>query len=105
MRPLIHGLRATYKQGCRCVPCRAAEAAYRAQVRDQHRRGRLPFGAVIAAQGAWTIVRMLLSEGWSRTQIGHDLGLKWGRLQIGRDVIRLRTLLRLRYLARQRLRE
>ncbi len=26
---LLHGLRATYRKGCRCLPCRAANASYR----------------------------------------------------------------------------
>lgn len=37
---LIHGLRKSYRRGCRCTGCRAANALYVAELRGRSRRGR-----------------------------------------------------------------
>ena len=102
---MIHGVRATYQaQGCRCLPCRASEATYRANLRRQHAKGIQPLGARISAQEAGKIIRALLTEQWSKAQIARELGLKTAILQLKPDVITVRNLLKLRKLARERLR-
>lgn len=36
-KPLIHGTKHAHDNGCRCVPCRAAAADYRRQLRHKQR--------------------------------------------------------------------
>lgn len=96
-----HGTRQTYQAGCHCVPCRAAEATYRAGLRRQHARGKLPLGATISAVEAWRRIRQLQVERVSRTELSRRLGLQPRPLRVHPDRVKLRTLLRIRHLYRQ----
>lgn len=68
----MHGTRAAYRAGCSCVPCRAAEAAYRASIRQQHRQGRPPLGARISAVEARRLIRSLKAEHFTERQIAQE---------------------------------
>jgi hypothetical protein len=51
---MTHGTRQMYQRaGCHCLPCRAAEAGYRAALRRLHVLGKLPLGATIPARDTW----------------------------------------------------
>lgn len=96
-----HGERRTYKGGCHCQPCRAAEARYRADLRLQHAKGHPPLGATMPAVEAWKLIRQLKAEHLTQAEIAGRLGLPRRRLELNRSVIRVRTHLRLRWLYRQ----
>jgi hypothetical protein len=64
-----HGTRARYQKGCRCTPCRAAEAGYRADLRRRHQRQLPILGRCISASEAWARVRVLRQEQFTDQQI------------------------------------
>jgi hypothetical protein len=66
---LIHGLRRSYKRGCRCVRCRAAEASYRAELRRLEATGRIPLGRRVPGQAVDRHLRSLVSEAFTRQDI------------------------------------
>ena len=76
MGPAICGTRAQYQAGCRCAPCRRAEAAYRQRLRGQHVRGQIPLGARVPAAGLWKRVKSLQVEAFTKAEIARRLGLK-----------------------------
>lgn len=82
-----HGSRGAYQDGCRCVPCRAAEARYRSKLRATHRRGLKPLGSVISAKEAQRKVKALLIERFTRAEIARRLGLKSAKLRLHPDAI------------------
>lgn len=69
MTPPTCGTRAQYQQGCRCLPCRAAEATYRAELRRKRVRGLPVLGAYISASEAWARIRVLKQERFTNRQI------------------------------------
>lgn len=95
-----HGTRSCYQRGCRCLPCKAAEAAYRSQLRRQQTRARRPLGALIPASEAWARIRVLTQEGFSQRRMSRELGSAHGHAPVRAFTpatrIRLLTLLRLR---------
>lgn len=96
---LRHGTRGSYQAGCRCRPCRRAEAAYRAQLRTKHRCGRPILGVCISPVDARRRVRQLKREGYTAARIATLAGT--GRLQLTRSAqMRLSTFLRIRRVAR-----
>lgn len=64
-----HGTRPDYQKGCRCTPCRAAEAAYRHQLRAKHLKGLPVLGQLVSASEAWARIRILKQEGFVPAQI------------------------------------
>ena len=99
-----HGTRARYKTHCPCTPCRAAEAAYRAQLRRLRVHGRQPLGILVSAAATWRQLRALESEGISRRMIADTLGLARPRIDwaCGPGArMRLRTVLRVRAIWRR----
>lgn len=96
-----HGSRSTYQGGCRCTPCRAAEASYRALLRQRHLHGRPILGHLVSGVEARRRVRQLKLEGYTATRIAEMAGWHNGHLQFtDRPLIRLKTLLRIRRVAR-----
>lgn len=97
----LHGTRASYqRQRCRCVPCRASEATYRADLRRRHARGLPILGAVVSAVETRRQLRLLVTEydtegdtTQAKTEIARRLGIKDGRLRYGAKRIRVRTML------------
>lgn len=103
-----HGTRSRYQAGCRCVPCRAAEAIYRAKLRKRKVKGLPPVGRVVSAIEARRRVRQLLREGYTRARLAEMAGRKGGhlppvlsnmRIDPKRAGIRLRTHLLIRRIA------
>lgn len=99
---MIHGTRKQYQAGCRCCPCKAAEARYRASLRLIHARGRIPLGAHVSAAETWRLIEKLLIERFTRAEIARQLGLKRGRLELHTDVVTFRNQLSVRRFYRQR---
>jgi hypothetical protein len=98
-----HGTRSAYKSGCSCVSCRAAEANYRCQLRQTHRQGKVPLGAIISATDARKLVNALLLERFSRLKMAPQLGINRHTLALDHlkgHRIRYSTLLRLKRLTR-----
>lgn len=96
-----HGTRARYQAGCRCTPCRAAEAVYRRQLRGRHARNLPTLGQLINPRDAARRIRQLKLEGYTETRIAQMAGWRDRHLQFrGRASIRLRTYLRIRRVAR-----
>lgn len=99
---LLHGTHSAYVYlKCRCAECRAARARYMKALRDRKRAGRVVFGQLVPATEAWQRVRSLQLEGLSREEQARRLGLVGTPVHAGRRRIRLRTLLRLRWLSHQ----
>lgn len=57
-----HGTRACYQHGCRKLECRAAEAAYRANLRRRQVKGLPILGQLVSASEAWARIRRLKQE-------------------------------------------
>lgn len=97
-----HGTRARYRAGCRCLPCRAANAAYDAWLYQQHKIGKRPLGAAVPARRAWEQARRLLIEGFTPGELARLLGtvrvLRFSRQ--GRGRITLRTALKVQRIYR-----
>jgi hypothetical protein len=102
-----HGERRTYQAGCTsgpdgtaCTLCRAAEAAYRANLRQRHLKGLPVLGLLVSPVEARRRVRQLKLEGYTAARIAAMAGWRNGHLQFGdRERIRLLTLLRIRRVA------
>lgn len=89
-----HGERATYKTGCKCTPCRAAEARYRSDLRHAKHQA---LGALVRAEDAARMVKSLLAERYQRQQIAQVAGLHRHRLKLKPSQrVRLSTVLRVR---------
>lgn len=95
-----HGTRRHYKAGCHCVPCRAAEAAYRARLRQLHARDRQPLGTVVSASETWKRIRSLRAEHLTDSEISRRLGLRRRGLRVATDRVTLITALKVRRLCR-----
>ena len=99
---MTHGTRQSYQQaGCHCLKCRAAEAAYRASLRQQHLKGKPPLGSLISAKDTWIKIRQLKAERLTERDILTRLGLQRRALHWHPDKVTLRTALKVRLLCRQ----
>jgi hypothetical protein len=95
-----HGERATYKAGCSCTPCRAAEASYRAELRRREAEGRPALGARVGPGMMWRQIDALRREGYTDGEIARRLGLQTPRLQLHRERVTLRSKLKVQRLYR-----
>lgn len=96
-----HGQRRTYQAGCRCLPCRAAEAAYRARLRGAQARGLPTLGMLVSPKQAARRIRQLKGEGYTAARIAQMAGWKDRHVRLDRGLrIRLGTWLRIRRVAR-----
>lgn len=98
-----HGERRTYKLGCHCLPCRAAEAAYRSHLRQLQAKGTVPLHTIISAVDAWRLIKAMRIEHFKDAEIARELGHQHGTLQLRASSIRLRTFLRLKRVYRLRM--
>jgi hypothetical protein len=98
-----HGTRANYKTGCRCLACRAANAAYIASLRARHRHQRPILGSHVPAAPAWRMVKSLGVEQITEADIAKAFGLKDPRLRWHTTRITLRNLLKLHRFYRMRM--
>lgn len=95
------GMRSSYQAGCRCVPCRAAEAIYRAKLRKRKAKGLPLLGALISPVEARRRIRQLKGEGYTKARIADMAGWKNRHVQLGRQQrLRLATVLRIREIAK-----
>lgn len=90
-RPLPHGARWTYQQGCRCLQCRRGNAVYQAQVRQAKARGRTLPGMRVNARRTWWKIRLLQIEGFSLAELARRLGLQSPMLQFDTEVVTVQT--------------
>lgn len=81
-----HGHRTTYQYGCRCTPCRAANASYEAEYRLRKARHEPILGATINASETWRQLRLLTTEYETEAALSRRLGLRSGRLRYGQRV-------------------
>jgi hypothetical protein len=105
---MTHGTRATYRTGCRCTPCRAANATYWRAWHVAHQTGRPRLGARVSAVEAQRLIRLLLIE-WraqhrAKSALSEALGLQRNLPRLReQDRITLRTELRIRQFYRSRM--
>lgn len=95
-----HGTRARYQAGCACTPCKAAEAAYRSDLRKKHLKGLPILGLLVSPVEARRRLRQLKLEEYPVARVERMGG--WGprTLQLDRQqLIRLSTLIRMRRVA------
>lgn len=85
-----HGTRPSYQAGCRCTPCRAANAHYEAAYRDRKRRGLPMLGSVVSAVETWRQLRLLTTEYETEAALAQRLGYRDRKLRLG-SRITLRT--------------
>jgi len=71
-RPPAHGRRRTYQRGCRCTPCRAANAAYVQAGRLGTRKPRPP---LVSAKDAKAHLKHLQAQGVGHRQAARLCGL------------------------------
>ena len=90
---VTHGTARQYGRGCRCLPCRAAYAAYRQQSRWLAAHGS---GRRVSARLARRVIRTLEVEGWTHGRIAQMLGRKWPVLRGGPRFVGAQTPARLR---------
>lgn len=101
---MIHGTRGTYQRvGCRCTPCKAAEASYRAELRRRHAQGRPILGSPVDASQAIKMVKAMAVEGLTERELAWHLGLKEARVRWQTTRIRVRSLLKLHRVYRLRM--
>lgn len=97
-----HGSRTTYQRhACRCLPCKAANAAYGKAYYRSKAQGKQPLGALVDAKITWKQIKALRIEGFSYAEIARRLGLRWPVLQLHTDQVTLRNYLKIRRLYRQ----
>jgi hypothetical protein len=89
---VTHGTRSTYQGGCRCLPCRAANAAYSQTYRAILRRGEHPAGQLQRASTAWRLIYSLRSEWFSQAEVARRLGYAFPKLQFNHRQMRGTTI-------------
>jgi hypothetical protein len=98
---LIHGLRRSYKRGCRCLRCRAANASYEAERRLALAQGQIPLGRRVPGQAVDRRLRSLVSEDFTRQEIARRARLHPVTLRGHHRSVTLRTYLRVSALWRR----
>jgi hypothetical protein len=98
---LIHGLRRSYKRGCRCLRCRAANASYEAERRVALAQGKVPMGRRVPGRDVDRRLRSLESEGFTRLEIGRRARLHRNTVSADHRSVTLRTYLRVSALWRR----
>jgi hypothetical protein len=84
-----HGTYARYKRGCRCVACRAANAAQSCAQRADARHGKKRLAQRVSAVDAQRLIRLMRREGYQGPQLAAVLGLRPQEL---RRLMRQRTI-------------
>ena len=92
-----HGTRACYQQsGCRCTPCRAANAAYEAQRAADKAAGKIRLGMIVNGAEAMKRIKQLKAEKISGRALNRLHGLKNHAFVLHDGGITLRKLYRIR---------
>lgn len=97
----IHGLRRSYKRGCRCVRCRAANASYLAEYRLARAQGKVPLGRRVPGQAVDRHLRSLMSERFTRVELARRARLHRTTLWRHHRSVTVRTFLRVSALWRR----
>lgn len=98
---LTHGTRACYQRmGCRCLPCKAANARYEAARAKDKAAGKQRLGAIISPSEAMKRVKQMKAERISGRAINRQNGLKDHALVLHPSGITVRKLLRIRRIYR-----
>ena len=98
-----HGTRRQYQRHrCRCTPCRAAEATYRARLRARHAHQQPILGSHQSASSTWRMIHSLHAEGFTHGAIASLIGLRTRKLQFDTERVTLRTVLRVHHVFRTR---
>jgi hypothetical protein len=97
---LLHGTRQHYQAGCRCVSCRAANAAYEAARSADKAAGKVRLGTIIPPGEAVKRLRQMKAEKISGRAINRQNGLKDHTLVLHPNGITVRKLLRIRRIYR-----
>lgn len=100
---MIHGTRRTYQRdGCRCTPCRAANAAYWRSWHQAKVSGRPLLGARISAVEAHRLIKVIRAEWETREALAKALGRHHDLARLTQQrTISLRMLLKIRRLYRR----
>lgn len=98
---LIHGLRKSYKRGCRCLRCRAANASYEAERQAALAQGKVPLGRRVPGQAVDRHLRSLMSEGFTRVELARRVHLHPTTLWGHHRSVTVRTYLRVAALWRR----
>lgn len=77
-----HGTRVCYTSGCRCAPCRRANAQYFVEWRQKKRHGTIILGAVRSSTDAQRLLEKLYREHVTKSRINHELGLRSTQLKV-----------------------
>lgn len=92
-----HGTRSSYQRnGCACFPCRRANSAYQAALRQAKAKGLIPAGQRIDARAVWRIIKALKTEGFTHAEIARRIGLQTPCLQWHAETVTVRTFLKVR---------
>lgn len=97
---LTHGHRTTYQDGCRCVPCKAANAQYQRALYALRQQGKAPMGSFVDAGTVRKLVKGMLIEGFTFAEIARRLGVKCERFRVCTDKVTVRKFLQVRRLYR-----
>ena len=88
-----HGPRRQYQAGCRCLPCRSANALYMTDLRTRYASGKPPLGQVLPRHVATRVLRSIQQEGIGWRDLARRLGVR--RFELRGRGVRWRTVLRL----------
>jgi hypothetical protein len=75
-KPVEHGKRVSYMQGCRCLPCRAANARHAAERALRRAQGKAD--PLVSSAGVRGHIRRLSALGIGRKQVGKASGVSNG---------------------------
>lgn len=74
--------RARYTSGCRCLPCKAANAHYISQLRKKKLKGQIVLGAIISAEESKRRLNALHREQFTQKRLAHELGLRSPQVKV-----------------------
>lgn len=68
-----HGTRRGYRAGCRCLPCRSANAVYEARRAAARLAGHPFLGSRVSAARTHILLKVIRTEGISNRRLGREL--------------------------------
>lgn len=100
---MTHGERVTYRRGCRCLPCRSANAAYERKRREARAAGKPLLGSRVPAHTTHIAMKLLRVEGFTHQTTAALLGWHHAYARVRQAPrVTLRTQLRVLRLYRER---